>query len=221
LRSPVPDRQGPDAQADLLASLLDSLEVERVAVVGVSAGGPSALQFALRHRTRTAALALIAAITVVPTADGLPWRERKGGDRGRATEFGYWLALRLARSWLLASLGLSREAQALWSEAERAQVDRILEAMLSFGGRAAGYALDRALVVSTDLPLEQIDAPTLVVHALDDALVDYANAEQAMERIPGAEAAAFEQGGHLLLGQYARVQARLRAFLGRALAFHS
>jgi pimeloyl-ACP methyl ester carboxylesterase len=121
-----------------LASLLDLLGIERVAVVGVSAGGLSALQFALRHPGRTAALVLVAAITVVPAAEGQPWREREGGGGSRATEFGYWLSLCGARFWLLDSLGIPRETQALWTETERAQVDRILEAMLPFGARAAG-----------------------------------------------------------------------------------
>ena len=40
--------------------MLDALDVERVAVFGYSAGGPSALQFALRHPDRTTALVLLA-----------------------------------------------------------------------------------------------------------------------------------------------------------------
>jgi pimeloyl-ACP methyl ester carboxylesterase len=38
----------PAAQADLMAALLDELSINQVAVVGVSAGGPAALQFTLR-----------------------------------------------------------------------------------------------------------------------------------------------------------------------------
>jgi pimeloyl-ACP methyl ester carboxylesterase len=46
------------AQADVAAALLDMLEVERVAVVGISAGGSAVIQFAARHPERTRALVL-------------------------------------------------------------------------------------------------------------------------------------------------------------------
>ena len=50
-----------EAQADVAAALLDALEVERVAVVGISAGGHAAIQFAARHPERTRALVLLSA----------------------------------------------------------------------------------------------------------------------------------------------------------------
>jgi 2-hydroxy-6-oxonona-2,4-dienedioate hydrolase len=48
-----------DDQADAYAHLLDHLNIERVAVVGFSAGGPSALLFALLYPERVASLTLI------------------------------------------------------------------------------------------------------------------------------------------------------------------
>lgn len=217
LRTPVPEDAGPQTQADLLASLLDQLGVEKAAVAAFSAGGPTGVQFALRYPERTAALVLVSAISCVPTADGEPWQQRAGAPRTVASEFVYWLGLKGAQSRLLASLGVSKEMRAAWSEEERAQVEQILEAMLPFRERSAGYFLDREIVVSPDVPLEHIQAPTLVIHARDDTLVDWANGQQAAERIPGAEALFFDQGGHLLLGQHEEVRARIVAFLERAL----
>jgi pimeloyl-ACP methyl ester carboxylesterase len=218
LRSPAPADANPQAQADLLASLLDQLGVERAAVAAFSAGGPTGIQFALRHPVRTAALVLVSAISCVPTAEGEPWRQRAGAPRTVASEFVYWLGLRGAQSRLLASLGVSKEMQASWSEEERAQVDRILDAMLPFNARSDGYLLDRALVVSPDVPLERVQAPTLVIHARDDTVVDWANGQQAAARIPGASSLFFEQGGHLLLGQHVEVRAGVVSFLKRVLS---
>jgi len=218
LRSPVPDEVGPERQADLLASLLDLLEVERAAVASFSAGGPTGIQFALRYPERTAALVLVSAISCVPTADGEPWQQHTGTRRTVASEFVYWLSLRGAQSRLLASLGVSKEMQSAWSEEERAQVDQILDAMLPFDARSTGYQLDRMLSVSPDVPLERIQAPTLAIHARDDVVVDWANSQQAVARIPHAESLYFQEGGHLLLGQHARVRAGVRRFLGRALS---
>jgi pimeloyl-ACP methyl ester carboxylesterase len=51
--------------------LLDALEVERAAVVGFSAGGPSVIQFALRHPDRTSGLVLLGS-ALPGTAGGPP-----------------------------------------------------------------------------------------------------------------------------------------------------
>jgi pimeloyl-ACP methyl ester carboxylesterase len=59
LGTPVPADPSPAAQADAHAALLDTLKISgRVTVVGVSAGAPSAIEFALRHPSRVSALIL-------------------------------------------------------------------------------------------------------------------------------------------------------------------
>src|SRR4051794_15511903 len=52
LRTPLPADASPAAQADAHACLLDALKIDRAAVIGVSAGAPSSMQFALRHAKR-------------------------------------------------------------------------------------------------------------------------------------------------------------------------
>jgi pimeloyl-ACP methyl ester carboxylesterase len=51
LGSSLPQGAMPADQADAYALLLDALGIERAAVVGFSAGGPSVIQFALRYPT--------------------------------------------------------------------------------------------------------------------------------------------------------------------------
>jgi len=217
LRSPpVPD-PSPRTQADLLASLLDTLDVERVAVAAFSAGGPTGVQFALNYPRRTSALVLVSGISCVPGPEGKPWQERSEARRLLASEFVYWLGLRVARRRLLSHFGISKAIRAAWSTTEREQANQILEAMLPLNARLAGYALDRALVVSCDVPLESIRCPTLVIHARDDTVVDLENGQRAADRIPGAESMFFEHGGHLLLGQHATVRTGVTGFLDRAL----
>lgn len=48
LRTPLPHDASPAAQADAYTYLLDAHNMSRVAVVGVSAGAPSSMQFAFR-----------------------------------------------------------------------------------------------------------------------------------------------------------------------------
>ena len=52
-----------EEQADAIASLLDSLEIKECAIGGVSGGGPTALQFALRHPNKCKAVYTECAVT--------------------------------------------------------------------------------------------------------------------------------------------------------------
>jgi pimeloyl-ACP methyl ester carboxylesterase len=56
LRSTMPDNPTTAMQADAYVQLLDHLGIDKVVVVGISAGGWSSLQFAIRHPERCRAL---------------------------------------------------------------------------------------------------------------------------------------------------------------------
>ena len=63
LRTPSASGRTPAEQARLYAALLDRLGIDKVVVLGVSGGGPSALQFAILHPERCRALILEEAVT--------------------------------------------------------------------------------------------------------------------------------------------------------------
>jgi 2-hydroxy-6-oxonona-2,4-dienedioate hydrolase len=63
LGAEIPVDPSNEAQADAYSCLLDTLDVERAVVLGFSTGGPSALQFVLRHPQRTKTLIMAAAIS--------------------------------------------------------------------------------------------------------------------------------------------------------------
>lgn len=70
LGSSLPAGAMPADQADAYAVLLDTLGIEQTAVVGFSAGGPSAIQLALRHSDRTSGLILLG--SALPGTAGRP-----------------------------------------------------------------------------------------------------------------------------------------------------
>ncbi|WP_428834589.1 alpha/beta fold hydrolase [Nonomuraea maheshkhaliensis] len=72
LRTPLPADASPAAQADALAAALDALEISSAAVMGVSAGAPSAVQLALRHSRKVSALALVVPGQYAPPEPGTP-----------------------------------------------------------------------------------------------------------------------------------------------------
>ena len=63
LDTPLRSGETPEEQADMFAYLLDRLGVERSFVIAVSAGGPSALQFARRYPARCAGVILVSCCT--------------------------------------------------------------------------------------------------------------------------------------------------------------
>ncbi len=63
LRTPIETGRTPHEQADAFQALLDSLGIRQAVVVALSAGGPSSLQFALRHADRCRGLVLVSALS--------------------------------------------------------------------------------------------------------------------------------------------------------------
>lgn len=217
LGSPVPEDASLDAQADAYACLLDALGIDApVAVLAFSAGGPSALQFALRHPERTAGLVMVSAISYTEPLDD---PDRAGTEalinRLVGSDLLYWLGTQFARGQVAQLFGVSSAVQAGLTPLELQEIDDILASMLPMSRRLDGIMVDQTREVSRDLPLNQIGVPTLVLHARDDGLAVFANAEHTAASIPGAELVAFETGGHLLAGRYAAVQAQVNALLAR------
>ncbi|CAG0973413.1 hypothetical protein METP3_01633 [Methanosarcinales archaeon] len=55
----MPKDASPAAQADAYACFLDALNISKIPVMGISAGAPSSVQFALRHPERVSSLVLL------------------------------------------------------------------------------------------------------------------------------------------------------------------
>ena len=218
LRTPVPGDASPAAQADAHAALLDALGVARCVVAGVSAGAPSAIELALRHKDRVSALILLVPRCYDPeqsvgVEDRMTNRIVLGLIEG-ASDFAYWLGLRLARSSLVRFLGVPPALEARASPEERDRVTALMRSILPLSRRAAGIRADSATVL-TEWPLEKIDVPTLIVSATDDLFNTLPGARFTFERIKRAELKVLEDGGHLMLGRGQEVRAMVAAFLAR------
>jgi 2-hydroxy-6-oxonona-2,4-dienedioate hydrolase len=197
--TPVPGA-GFDEQAHAYAFLLDRLGITRVAVVALSHGGPSALLFAALHPTRVSSLTLISAGVASSSAAG----QAGADDKGSALtfvfqqDFRYWALTQLARGWFLGLMGADAALVAGLSAVQRQQVDALITGMNPVSPRAAGVRFDNQAAMPNER-IAVIRAPTLVLHARDDGLQLFHNAEFAARHIPGARLVAFDRGGHLLL----------------------
>jgi 2-hydroxy-6-oxonona-2,4-dienedioate hydrolase len=216
LRTPLPDDAAAEAQADAHACLLDALEIPRAAVVGVSAGAPSSVQFALRHPQRCTSLTLISGAMYAPEAHVMPESPAPGWMLNAVLrwDFPTWLAGKLAPRRMLYLLGVPRALHHRLPPETKARLSKMMDSLLPISARRAGLFNDAAVVGSLDrYPLEQITAPTLVVNAADDPYDTFAAGEFTAENIPGAEFVALESGGHLLLGHEERIRGEVSAFI--------
>ena len=216
LRSSIPEDGSPGAQADAYAALLDALGVERVGVVAFSDGGPSGLQFALRHPERCEALVMISAKSQSAPPDSL--LQGLVFESVFRSDYLFWLITEYARPFLLAMFGVSGEVQEQIPAHPRQLASEVVESMNPISLRQDGIYHDRdtlTVLPQDEFRLEQITVPTLVVHAVDDGLQPYGHAENTASRVPDAEFLSYEQGGHLLLLQLDEVREKVATFYER------
>lgn len=219
LRTPLPDDASPQAQADAHAALLDALGIERAMIVGVSAGAPSATQFALRHAQRCRALALLVPLAYVPGRAARPpsTAARFMIEHAIKWDFLYWAAMNADPGLVFETiLGTPRRTLADVSPRERSRVEEMMSNILPLSARQHGLLNDGAVAAALEsYPLEKIAAPTLIFSAVDDLYGTYASARYTADRIAGARFVGFESGGHLMAGHGDEVTRELVAFLGQ------
>ncbi len=198
-------------QADAFVALLDHLGLPSVDVVAVSAGTSAATQLALRHPYRVAHLVLSSGnLPGSGTAVAPP-----GWARGFYSDPAMWLLKRLARPMFARLMGVPPGFPR--TDDDRQVMTQMLESIFPVSARATGAVFD-AYVANpevADYPWESLAVPTLLVHAVDDPLASYDAAAAAADRIPGATLVSLDSGGHLQLGQSARVRAAIEEFLAR------
>jgi pimeloyl-ACP methyl ester carboxylesterase len=196
LGSSMPPGATPADQADALAALLDALDIDRIDVIGESAGATSALQLVLRHPERVKHLAVL--------VGNLPGSRTAVVQPSWAKLFNRQLPL--WGLWTFAPSMMIRLVAGLpkgfaMSSADVRFVTEFIDSL--FPVSPAGVDFD-AFVSDADVndyDLEAITVPTLIVHTKDDQVASHEASKRAAQRIPGARFVSLESGGHLMIGQ--------------------
>lgn len=216
LRTPMPPDASAAAQADAHACLLDALRIDKAAVMGGSAGAPSALQMAIRHPGRVTALVLVVPLIYKPpaladSAPPLPPAVENALMRLIGSDFLFWSALHVARSQLIkVVLATPPELLARASPREHARATTMLENILPVSARVKGLAFDTAAGkhLVPDF-LASVQARTLIISARDDGYGTYASANYTASAIAGARFIGFDEGGHIWIGHNDEVMAEI------------
>ncbi len=189
-----------DDQAHAYACLLDSLGVGKAAVVALSHGGPSALLFAVLHPERVSSLTLISCGVASSAGNGQAQADRRGDLLTTIFRHDvlYWTIARVWRRRLKRLMGADAAVVAGLTSEQRDLIDEVIDRMNPVAPRAAGVAFDNRAAMPNER-VSAVRAPTLILHARDDTLQLYRNAEFAAATIPDARLVGFPRGGHFLM----------------------
>ena len=179
-----------DEMADDCAGLLDHLGVEGAHLVGASQGGMIAQTLAIRHRERVLSLVSIMSTTGdravgQPHPEALPaLMTRPPADREGFAEF-------VVGAWkVIGSPGFDPDEEAL-----RARAGAVYDRGIHPDGTARQLV---AILASGDRTeaLRRLDVPTVVIHGMDDPLIDVSGGEATAAAIPGARLELIPGMGH-------------------------
>lgn len=209
LGTPIESGRTMEEQADLLAALLDTLKIDKVAVICASAGGPPGYFFAIRHPDRIKALVPIDAVSGfydMPDSAGPVAKALFLSDIGQKILLA--MEEKKPESFLQEIFSMSayftkeqiksHTEHALKSPDALAFLRAFMVTMSPYAKRKTGTENDLMQFKKfTHLPVEGIKCPTLIVHGTHDADVKFYDGVYAYEHIPGAKRYWIEEGSHV------------------------
>lgn len=216
LATPIPADASSTAQAEAHVALLNYLKIDRVIVVGVSAGAVSALELALRHPDRVEALILMVPATYAPrdpvAIEASPSSKAAFNLVNTGADFLWWCLEKIAPNLLIRFIGVPPDVVAASPQIDQDRVRRIVRSIQPLSQRVAGINIDSTTELRR-LPLETIRTPTLVISAEDDLFNTRSAAEFAAQEIPTSSLVIFKTGGHLLVGRTRELREIFHSFL--------
>jgi len=173
--------------ADDLVALLDTLDIDRALVGGISMGGYVALSVLRHHAERVKGLALVATRAGTDTPAGRQSRDEMAD-----------LARRAGTSAVVDSM-----VPKLLSETVRSDRPDIVERVRRIGAQASTDGVVGALMAIRDRPdsfavLGRISIPSLVLVGDEDPITPPAESEAMAAAIPGALLRTVQRAGHLV-----------------------
>ena len=188
----------PQEQVESYVELLDQLKIDKVYLLATSAGGTVAIRFALDYPERTKGLILYcSAPPLMQKPD--TYIKYQGPPPFLCNNYMMFLISPLFEPIM------GMEESTIYS-------------MLPINKRFLGVKID-ASITNPDMAknyeqykIEDLQVPTLILHAKDDRLASYIDMKQAVSRFPNCTFMSFETGGHLMAGHAEEINQALSAF---------
>ncbi len=195
----------------LILGLLDALGIERIPVVGMSAGGAIALNLATAMPDRVASLILVSSAGL---GTEVAWSYRLGSIVPPLVRFGLRLStVKSTRSFGRALCFNPEHVPDGWAErrVEAWRAPGAIDAFLTTARATIGWAGQRHNFLHC---LRQIKHRTLILWGRNDPILPVAHATRASRLIHGSTIHIYDQCGHMPIWEYPiDVSARVADFL--------
>ena len=212
LKSSIPNNASPELQAAAYKELLDHLGIESALIFGNSAGGTSAIQFAIRYPKACRGLILVSSNAPLDTPSGHPPKFVFKSN------FLYWFVMKLVGKSILKMFVPKNVIQNLSKQEINQIIDGIYFSALPVTKRTKGILFD--LFVSNpslndDLSFDGISSPVLIINSIDDPATLIEGARTLASRIKTSNLLTFDTGGHLILGHEKEIRQKVSTFISQ------
>ena len=215
LESGMPDYPSPSSQNDAFLEVLDYHKIDKVFLLAASAGGTVAFNFSLTYPERVAGILLV--------SSGYPSDEDvKGGAGPPSFVYRDWIfrfMLNRMQGRMLKMFGVSKEEYRNANYEDKLHLDELFSYILPIKPRKKGILYDQNVTNLhmtknfEEYPIEQIEAPVLILHAMNDPMAKFERVESAMKRFQNVEARIYNTGGHVLFGHQQESRQYISDFL--------
>jgi pimeloyl-ACP methyl ester carboxylesterase len=215
LKSSFPDNPSAKLQAKAYKDLLDYLSIDSVFILGNSAGGASAIHFAIDYPERCKGLILVSSVVPGDTK-ALPPEPIMKVVFG--CDFIYWSTIKLFGRKMLQMFVPKSNDNELSKLKRKDLVNNIFLAGFPISYRTKGVLFDTYISntsINEDILFENIKSPTLIIHAIDDPAPPIEGARKISARIPNCDLITFDIGGHLILDHEQEIKKSIHLFISR------
>ena len=212
LKSAVPEQYSTKIQAEQYKILLDYLGIEKVELIGVSAGGPSAMAFANDFPERVDHLILLSAVSMPPNQNDKSPFYIKIIQQIQKSDYAYWLFTKAFKTQILSLVGIPSADYKNFSQEQKNLAQEMLDVMHPMSLRYEGTIIDGLIIKNFEIP-KNITTPTLIIHSKNDGLVSYSHAVHSSRNIKGSQLILYENGGHGALSEISDVRKQIQVFL--------
>jgi pimeloyl-ACP methyl ester carboxylesterase/DNA-binding CsgD family transcriptional regulator len=194
-----------------LEAVADAADARRFALLGISQGAATCVAFAERHPERVSHLVIYGGYARGAAVRGTPREAREFAAIVELARLGWGRDLPAFRTLF---------ASRFMPDATNEQVEWFSElCRKTTSPEMAGEILERRSRIDVTSLLERVRAPTLVLHARDDAVVPLAEGRLIAARIPSAQFVELDSRNHILLEHepgWQGFRAAVAAFVGLA-----
>ena len=204
----------PEQQADSFKALLDTLEIDKVFIMGVSGGGPSSMYFAAKYPEKTLGLILFEAVSF--SQDFI----KKDEALINSWDFKLFIQLLFISSFgkdRLAKMMLPNEKNRIRLLEDKKNIDllkRIIWSIWPMSIRRLGIKNDYKQFTNLNIPYDKISSPVLILHGDEDINVDIEHAKHANKAINNSSLYILREADHMMHATHSEeIEKQIESFI--------